>query len=65
MGELFDETGFEIGDKVYVDLDSHRYFGVVIKTDSRLDRIKVDYTSRNSELAVDWFDKGFWKKVEQ
>lgn len=61
--ELFSTIGFEIGDKVYVDLDGVRYFGTVIKTDERLDRIKVDYTEK-SEKAVDWFHKSFWKKVE-
>ena len=64
MTELFNSTGFEVDDRVFVILEGQKYFGTVIKVDPRLDRIKVDYTSNNSVLRVtDWFHKSFWSKV--
>jgi hypothetical protein len=61
--ELFSTTGFEIGDKVFTLLDDKKYFGVVVKIDDRLGRIKVDYSAKG-ETAIDWFRKHFWQKVE-
>lgn len=62
--ELFNSTGFEVDDRVFVILEGQKYFGTVIKVDPRLDRIKVDYTSNNGVLRVtDWFHKSFWQKV--
>jgi len=62
--ELFNSTGFEIKDKVFVILSDEKYFGTVIEVDSRLDRIKVDYTTKlNDKLAIDWFNKSFWTKL--
>lgn len=61
--ELFNTTGFEVDDRVFVVLDGQKYFGTVVKVDARLDRIAVDYTSRNGVLRVkDWFHKSFWSK---
>jgi hypothetical protein len=61
--ELFNTTGFEVNDKVCIVLDEKKYFGTVVKTDDRLDRIKVDYTAKGKEPAIDWFHRSFWKKV--
>lgn len=60
--ELFNSTGFDEGDKVFVVIDEIKYFGTVIKTDSEHNRIKVDYTSKSDEPQRDWFDKKFWSK---
>ena len=61
--ELFNTTGFEVEDKVFVIIDDKKYNGVVVKTDSERDRIKVDYTGAMSkEPARDWFNKSFWSK---
>lgn len=61
--ELFNSTGFEEGDPVFVIIDDKKYNGVVVKTDSERDRIKVDYTGAMSkEPARDWFHKSFWSK---
>jgi len=60
--ELFNSTGFEEGDKVFVVIDGIKYLGTVVKTDSERNRIKVDYTSKSEEPAKDWFDKKFWSK---
>lgn len=60
--ELFNSTGFEVGDKVFVVLDGNKYFGVVKKVDSRLDRIAVDYSSDVECEVKDWFHKSFWSK---
>jgi hypothetical protein len=62
--ELFNLTGFEIQDKVFVILSDIKYFGKVIDTDERLDRIKVDFTAKSDTPAVGWFHKSFWKKEE-
>lgn len=35
--ELFNTTGFEIADKVFVVLNEIKYYGKVIKVDPRLD----------------------------
>lgn len=62
--ELFSTTGFEVDDKVYVDLDGIKYFGTIINTDDRLDRVQVDYSaSMSRSSAIDWFHKSFWTKV--
>lgn len=60
--ELFNSTGFEVEDKVFVVLDEKKYFGVVKKVDSRLDRISVDYSSDAECEVKDWFHKSFWSK---
>ena len=60
--ELFNTTGFEVDDKVFTVLNEIKYFGIVLKIDDKLDRIKVDYTSKG-EKAIDWFHKSFWQKV--
>lgn len=63
--KLFNTTGFEVGDRVYADLDGVRYFSTVLNTDERLDRIQVDYSaSMSRSSAIDWFNKSFWQKVE-
>jgi len=60
--ELFNSTGFEAGDKVFVVIDNIKYFGTVLKTDSERGRIKVDYTAKSKEPQIDWFHKSFWSK---
>jgi len=60
--ELFNSTGFEEGDKVFVVIDNIKYFGTVVKTDSERSRIKVDYTAKSKETQIDWFNKSFWSK---
>jgi hypothetical protein len=60
--ELFNTTGFEVDDKVFVIIDDKKYTGIVLKTDSDRNRIKVDYTAKSKEHRVDWFHKSFWKK---
>jgi len=61
---LFNSTGFEIEDKVFIVLEGIKYFGTVKKTDERLDRIMVDYSAEMSRSsALDWFHKSFWEKV--
>lgn len=63
--DLFNTTGFEVTDKVFVTLDKETYHGTVVKTDNKLDRIKVDYTAKSEkEPAIDWFHKSFWTKLE-
>lgn len=60
---LFNTTGFEIEDRVFVILNDIKYFGTVVDTDDRLDRVKVDYTGKYSaNSAVSWFHKSFWEK---
>lgn len=61
--ELFNSTGFEVTDKVFTVLNDVKYFGIVLKVDERLDRVKVDYSAKG-EKAIDWFHKSFWQKVE-
>lgn len=61
--ELFNSTGFEIGDSVWIELEGIKYYGSVVKVDDCLDRIKVDYSSDTEGKAVDWFHKSFWQKV--
>lgn len=62
--ELFNTTGFDIQDKVFVILDEKKYFGTVIEVDGRLDRIKVDYTAKSERKpAIDWFQKSYWSKI--
>lgn len=60
--ELFNTTGFDIQDKVFVILDEKKYFGTVIEIDNRLERVMVDYTGKGN-VKTDWFSKSFWKKV--
>ena len=61
---LFNTTGFEIEDKVFVILNDIKYFGTVKKTDERLDRIAVDFSSDRKCEVMSWFHKSFWKKVK-
>jgi len=64
--ELFNNTGFEVNDKVFALLNEVKYFGIVIDIDDKKGKIKVDYSaSMSRSSAIDWFDKSFWKKVEQ
>lgn len=61
--ELFNDTGFELFDKVQVTIDKETYHGTVI--DIKENKIKVDYTAKtDKENVIDWFDCNFWKKQE-
>lgn len=60
--ELFNTTGFDIHDKVFVILNEIKYYGKVIKLDSRLDRIKVNFSPDREREVAQWFNKGFWSK---
>lgn len=60
---LFNSTGFEIEDKVFVVLEGKKYHGKVIKVDPRLDRIKVDFSADRECEVSQWFHKSFWEKV--
>lgn len=60
---LFSTTGFAPQDKVFVVLSGEKYFGTVLKTDDRLDRIKVDFSSDIECEVAQWFHKSFWQKV--
>ena len=62
--ELFDTTGFEVGDIVYVVLEDKTYYGKVKETDSRLERIKVNISTDKNKEVLQWFKPSFWKKVE-
>ena len=62
---LFNSTGFEIEDKVFVILNDIKYFGTVKKTDERLDRIAVDFSADRECEVLQWFHKSFWEKVNQ
>lgn len=62
--ELFSKTGIYPQDKVFTMLDDKKYLGVVLEIDDDRGRLKVDYSAKG-EKAIDWFDKSFWKKVEQ
>jgi len=59
--ELFSTTGFTLQDKVFTILNEIKYFGIVLETDDKRDRIKVDYSAKG-EKAIDWFHKSFWQK---
>lgn len=59
---LFNSTGFEIEDKVFVILNEIKYFGTVKKTDERMDRIAVDFSSDMECEVMQWFSKNFWTK---
>lgn len=61
--ELFNTTGFAVNDKVFTVLNEIKYFGIVLKVDERLNRIKVDYSAKG-EKTIHWFGKSFWEKVE-
>jgi len=62
--ELFNNTGFEPQDKVFVILEDEMYYGTVLKTDNEQNRIKVDYTAKSQkEPAIDWFHKSYWTKL--
>lgn len=60
--ELFNTTGFEVGDNVFVIIDGQKYHGKVVKVDSKMDRIAVDYSSDIECEVKDWFHKSFWSK---
>lgn len=60
--ELFNTTGFEVDDPVFVILDGQKYQGKVMKVDPRLDRIKVIYSQDENLEKIDWFHKSFWSK---
>lgn len=63
--ELFNDTGFEVGDKVQVTIDEQTYYGTVIKINDSGNRIKVDYTTMpQKEPVKDWFHRFFWTKLE-
>lgn len=62
MTELFNSTGFEVDDRVFVVLDGQKYFGTVKKCDERLDRIKVLFSQEGNPERIDWFHKSFWSK---
>lgn len=62
--ELFDTTGFAVGDIIYVVLEEKTYYGKVNETDSRLERIKVDISTDKNKEVLQWFNQNFWKKVE-
>jgi hypothetical protein len=59
---LFNSTGFAPQDSVFVILDDKKYFGVVLDTDDRLDRVKVDFTAKSVGQVKAWFHKSFWQK---
>jgi len=61
--ELFNSTGFDVDDKVFVKLTDNTYYGIVLKIDSRLDRIRVKYSQDPNKEVYDWFHKSFWSKV--
>lgn len=61
--ELLNMTGFNIDDKVFVKLTDNTYYGIVLKIDSRLDRIRVKYSQDPNKEVSDWFHKSFWSKV--
>ena len=62
--ELFNTTGFEIEDKVFVVLNGEKYHGTVKKVDARLDRIAVDFSADRECEVMSWFNKSFWEKVK-
>jgi hypothetical protein len=59
--ELFNNSGFEINDRVSVIIENEKYFGTVIDIDNRIEKIKVDFTAK-SKKAVEWFGFMFWKR---
>lgn len=59
---LFNSTGFEVDDRVFVVLEGQKYFGAVKKVDPRLDRIKVLFSKEGNPERIEWFDKSFWSK---
>ena len=61
--ELFNDSGFEVTDPVFVKIDGKTYHGIVIKIDTARKRIKVDYTALSTEPAIDWFKYNFWTKT--
>jgi hypothetical protein len=63
--ELFNDSGFEVTDKVFVKLGKETYHGTVLKIDTSRNKIKVDYTAKSDkEKAIDWFAYSFWTKTE-
>lgn len=62
--ELFNTTGFEAGDKVFVVLEDKTYYGTVKEVDDRLERIRVDISTSKDRECLVWFKPSFWKKVE-
>lgn len=63
MTELFNSTGFEVDDRVFVVLEGQKYFGTVKKVDPRLYRIKVLFSQEGNPERIEWFNKRFWQKV--
>lgn len=63
MIALFNTTGFEIEDRVFVIFNDVKYYGTVKKLDPRLDRILVDFSSDSECEVVQWFHQSFWKKA--
>lgn len=62
--ELFNDTGFELFDKVQVTIDNQNYYGTVIDINEKDNKIKVDYTGKlEKSKTIDWFDCKFWKKI--
>lgn len=60
--ELFNDTGFEVGDKVQVTIEKITYYGTVIEIDNSQNKIQVDYSEKSEKKPViDWFDCSFWK----
>lgn len=63
--ELFNDTGFEVTDKVQVTIAEETYYGTVIGIDNDNKKIQVDYTTKSDKKPViDWFYYRFWKKLE-
>jgi hypothetical protein len=62
--ELFNTTGFEVGDRVFVVLEEKTYYGTVKEVDERLQRLRVDISADKNKEVLYWFKLSFWKKVE-
>ena len=63
--ELFNDTGFEVTDKVQVTIAEETYYGTVIGIDNDNKKIQVNYTAKSDKQPViDWFHYRFWKKLE-
>lgn len=62
--ELFNTTGFEVGNKVFVVLEDKTYYGTVKGVDERLGRLNVDISTDKNKEVLHWFKLSFWKKVE-
>jgi hypothetical protein len=63
--ELFNNSGFEVTDKVFLKIGKETYYGTVLKIDTSRNKIKVDYTAKSDKEKVkDWFAYSFWTKLE-